>query len=163
MHLESFLLNTPIGHLQIFCSENKVVEINMGLDSKRRVKPREALELSAFTQYARQQLEAYFLNATASVDLETHVEGTNFQKSVWGIIKSIGCGETLTYSDIAQMLDSSPRAVGNACRANPVPIVVPCHRVVAKSGLGGFAGQRNGKNIDVKSWLLQHETPCLIA
>ncbi len=85
------------------------------------------------------------------------MQGTDYQKSVWQCISEIKWGETLTYGDIAEQLDSSARAVGNACRANPVPIIVPCHRVVSKSGLGGFAGQREGNNINVKTWLLEHE------
>ena len=64
---------------------------------------------------------------------------------------------TRTYRDLAEQLGSVPRAVGQACRANPCPIVVPCHRVVAVKGLGGFAGDRAGRKLAIKRWLLRHE------
>ena len=157
---ETFFVDSPIGRIQIFCCENKVLEINLGIDSKKRAHSPSITKdnnLSLFAQSVKSQLGSYFQNANASLKFNLQAEGTNFQKSVWRIIKSIKKGETLTYTDVAQKLNSSPRAVGNACRANPIPIIVPCHRVISKAGLGGFAGQRDGNNVDVKSWLLQHE------
>ncbi|MDH5259570.1 MAG: MGMT family protein, partial [Gammaproteobacteria bacterium] len=78
--------------------------------------------------------------------------------SVWKIMRAIEAGKTLTYGDVAKLLDSSPRAVGNACRRNPIPLLIPCHRIVAKNGTGGFAGQKSGPVFDIKCWLLDHET-----
>jgi methylated-DNA-[protein]-cysteine S-methyltransferase len=66
-------------------------------------------------------------------------------------------GRTRSYGDIAAELGSSARAVGNACRANPIPLFIPCHRVVAKHGLGGFGGQTRGRLPEIKAWLLRHE------
>jgi methylated-DNA-[protein]-cysteine S-methyltransferase len=63
----------------------------------------------------------------------------------------------MTYQELADKLQTSPRAIGNACRANPTPIIVPCHRIVAKSHMGGFAGDTQGKLLDIKKWLLEHE------
>lgn len=113
--------------------------------------------MSSFACSVKKQIEAYFMSALSGFDLDIDVAGTAFQQSVWAVISSIKVGETLTYTDVANQLNSSPRAVGNACRANPVPIIVPCHRIVSKSGIGGFDGQRAGKNIDIKYWLLDHE------
>jgi len=113
--------------------------------------------MSSFATSVKIQLEEYFLSASSGFSVDIYADGTEFQQSVWGVISSIKVGDTLTYSDVAKQLNSSPRAVGNACRANPVPIIVPCHRIVSKSGIGGFAGQREGDNIDVKYWLLEHE------
>ena len=63
----------------------------------------------------------------------------------------------LTYGEMAKKLDSSPRAVGNACRANPLPIIIPCHRVVSQSGIGGYGGHTEGEVLAIKEWLLHHE------
>ncbi len=159
MQIESFKVHTPIGLLYVFCSENKVLEINIGMDSKKKLPAclNEPETLNQFAKQVKNQLEYYFVDSNASLAIETYAQGTDFQKSVWQILRSIKKGKTLTYSAVAEKLGSSPRAVGNACRANPVPIIVPCHRVVAKSGLGGFAGQSTGFNIDMKTWLLTHE------
>ena len=72
-------------------------------------------------------------------------------------MRRIPAGKTLSYGVLAKKLDTSARAVGNACRANPVPIIVPCHRVVASNGMGGFMGKRSGSPLDLKHWLLAHE------
>lgn len=103
------------------------------------------------------QLRAYFADGTASFDLPLELAGTPFQQRVWTAIRAIPPGSTRTYRDLASDLGSAPRAVGQACRANPCPIVVPCHRVVAVHGLGGFAGDRGGHKLAVKRWLLRHE------
>lgn len=83
--------------------------------------------------------------------------GTAFQKRVWAAIAAIPRGQTRRYGDLARTLASGPRAVGQACGANPFPLIVPCHRVVAAGGLGGFAGAHAGFLIDVKRGLLARE------
>ncbi|MDC9725199.1 MAG: methylated-DNA--[protein]-cysteine S-methyltransferase [Gammaproteobacteria bacterium] len=83
--------------------------------------------------------------------------GTEFQQKVWHYLQTIPLGETRYYSDVAKALNSSAQAVGNACRANPFVIVVPCHRVVSKTGLGGYDGKTSGHNLAIKQWLLDHE------
>jgi methylated-DNA-[protein]-cysteine S-methyltransferase len=83
--------------------------------------------------------------------------GTAFQNRVWAEISATPAGRTCTYGDIAQRLESAPRAVGQACGANPFPVVVPCHRVVGKLSLGGFAKQTTDWLIQTKQWLLAHE------
>ena len=83
--------------------------------------------------------------------------GTTFQKRVWQALQQIPAGQVVTYGELAQRLKTSARAIGNACRANPVPLIVPCHRVVAKSGLGGFSGAEDGPPLKIKSSLLEHE------
>jgi methylated-DNA-[protein]-cysteine S-methyltransferase len=85
------------------------------------------------------------------------VAGTPFQRRVWEAMRAIPPGRTRTYGDLAAELGTSPRAIGGACRANPCPIVVPCHRVVGATGLGGFAGDTSGHKVEVKRWLLRHE------
>ena len=154
---------SPIGQLQLSTTQTELVELNLGMDCKKGPlrKAENTMEsTSSYAQYVKEQIEAYFSKRITEFHINIKASGTQFQKSVWEIIESIKFGDTLTYSDIAGMLDSSPRAVGNACRANPIPLIVPCHRVIAKSGLGGYAGQRSGRNVDVKTWLLAHEQAC---
>jgi methylated-DNA-[protein]-cysteine S-methyltransferase len=89
---------------------------------------------------AAEQLDEYFDGRLKRFDLEVMPRGTDFQVRVWRALQAIPYGETMTYGEIAQSLKSSARAVGVACGANPLPIIVPCHRVVAENGLGGFSG-----------------------
>ena len=102
-------------------------------------------------------LRAYFENPRQTPDLAVQLSGTSFQHRVWQELRSIPVGKIMTYGALAMRLRSSARAVGNACRRNPVPIVAPCHRVVAGNGLGGFAGDSGGRLVSVKRWLLEHE------
>ena len=109
-------------------------------------------------QAAVRQLHAYLKDPKFVFSLPLAPVGTDFQRKVWKGIAAIKPGKTRTYGELAEKIKSSPRAVGNACGANPYPLVVPCHRVVAANqGLGGFARQRGGFLLDVKRWLLQHE------
>ena len=103
------------------------------------------------------QLRNYFSKASAFSSVALLPEGTAFQKSVWSELCKIPFGETRSYGDIAKSLHSSARAVGNACRKNPIAIIVPCHRVVSVTGIGGYAGETAGKQLDIKRWLLKHE------
>lgn len=91
------------------------------------------------------------------LDIGVLLDVTDFQRSVLKQLQKIPYGETRTYGDIAKILKTSPRAVGNACRKNPVPIVIPCHRVVAAKGIGGYDGAVDGDKLDIKNWLLKIE------
>jgi len=82
--------------------------------------------------------------------------GTDFQQRVWSELTHIPWGECMTYAELAKRLGTAPRAVGGALRANPIPILIPCHRVVAASGLGGYAGASELGQVR-KRWLLRHE------
>ena len=103
-------------------------------------------------------LEAYFHDGRAALDLPPLLlEGTDFQRRVWQALCEIPPGETLTYGGLAERLGSGARAIGGACRENPVPILVPCHRVVGKTGSGGYSGHTQGPMLARKYWLLAHE------
>lgn len=102
------------------------------------------------------QVEAYFNNPYNDFNFPVVYKGTPFQRRVWQAISAIPKGYVLTYSQIAQQIGSGPRAVANACGANHLPLVIPCHRVVAKDGLGGFMNGADG-GLKVKKWLLKHE------
>jgi len=108
-------------------------------------------------QNIKQQLNNYFSVANPVSTAALLPGGTKFQKSVWKELCKIPLGETRTYGEIAKILNSSARAVGNACRKNPIAIIIPCHRVVSATGIGGYAGKIEGKQLNIKRWLLKHE------
>ena len=107
---------------------------------------------------AATQLERYRENPDTTFDLPLLVEGTPLQRGVWEAMCAIPRGRTRTYGDLARELGADARAIGQACGDNRLPIVIPCHRVVAADGIGGFAHTRpSGYLMEAKRWLLLHE------
>lgn len=107
---------------------------------------------------AERQITAYFANPHFVFDLPYQLAGTAHQLKVWDAIAQIPAGKVLTYAQIAAQIGSAPRAIGGACGRNPLPIIIPCHRVVAAKGLGGFNANRNGLDwLPIKRCLLRHE------
>ena len=106
-----------------------------------------------------EQLREYFAGTRREFDLPLAPEGTEFRRRVWDALRAIPYGETRTYGQVADAVACrGPRAVGQANRHNPIPIVIPCHRVLAHGGIGGYAGQwGEGEGLDRKRWLLRHE------
>jgi methylated-DNA-[protein]-cysteine S-methyltransferase len=146
------VLPAPTFCLGLRCSDDEITEI-VYLEPRAEIKPQTLLAKEAV-----RQLRTYLKDPAFKFSLPLAPAGTAFQRKVWQGIAAIPSGETLTYGDLAASIHSGPRAVGNACGANPYPLVVPCHRVVAANqGLGGFARQRGGFLLDVKRWLLRHE------
>ncbi len=115
----------------------------------------------ASTQLAREvarQCNAYFNDPDFVFDLPLKPGGSLFQQKVWNEIAKIARGKTQTYGELARKINSAPRAVGQACGANYYPLVVPCHRIISATGIGGFAHQDGeGFHRNVKKWLLDHE------
>jgi methylated-DNA-[protein]-cysteine S-methyltransferase len=103
------------------------------------------------------QLMHYLDNPRYQFDLPIRLAGSKHQLDVWQAMRAIAPGTTRTYGGIADDIGSNARAVGTACGKNPVPIVVPCHRIVAASGLGGFMGGKRDDPLSIKRWLLTHE------
>lgn len=146
------IVAAPGFSLGIRCGDDEVTEI-VYLEPCAEVAPKSLLGKEAV-----RQLRAYLMNPQFAFSLPLAPAGTAFQRKVWADITAIPAGVTRTYGELARDVNSGPRAVGNACGANPYPVVVPCHRVVAANrGLGGFARQRGGFLLDVKRWLLDHE------
>ena len=145
------VIASPLGRLGI--------EARVALTSIDFVSARTPLHPPA-TPLARRvcaQLRAYFADPQVRFDLPLTTSGSDFQQQVWRAMRRIPAGRVKTYGELARGLHSAPRAVGGACRANPIPIVVPCHRVVSTSGLGGFMGATRGRALAIKRWLLRHE------
>lgn len=103
------------------------------------------------------QLMSYLDNPKFRFDLPLRLSGTKHQLDVWHAMQNIAAGKVKTYGELAAAIGSSPRAVGTACGRNPVPIVVPCHRITAANGLGGFMGGKLADPLAIKRWLLTHE------
>ena len=112
---------------------------------------------TAIAHEAVRQLRAYFHDPQYCFTLPIDLTGTPFQRKVWDALRQIPCGETRSYGELARHLGSGPRAIGGACRANPIPVVIPCHRVVAVNGMGGFMGVTTGRAMQLKQCLLTHE------
>ena len=148
-------MDSPIGGLRIHVSAGLVTAIDFGADM-----PRGSRLADPLLDRAQTQLTEYFGGERTDFDLPLANEGTEFQKKVWSELHRIPFGETASYGDIARRLGYEPgisRAVGAANGANPIPIVVPCHRVIGADGsLTGYAG-----GIERKRTLLALERPGL--
>ncbi len=149
---DNVVINVPFGAVGIHIQSDYIVSVEL-FSNQQQV--REAN--SQFGQYVVQQVSQYFQQVNSKLDIAYAVAGTPFQKRVWNAISDIPAGKVLTYSELAQRVGSGPRAVANACGANKIPLLVPCHRVVAKKGLGGFMQGIEG-GLKIKEWLLAHES-----
>ena len=144
------IIDAPFGAVG-FLTHGEQVLIEL-LTEKHAPKPAE----NRTVQTMAKQITAYFNHVNHDFKLSVGQHGTPFQQRVWQAISAIPCGQVLTYGQLAAQIGSGPRAVANACGANNLPLIVPCHRVVAQNGIGGFM-QGNPDGIKVKKWLLKHE------
>jgi methylated-DNA-[protein]-cysteine S-methyltransferase len=142
----------PFGVLGIRCGGQVLTGITI-LPATAKLQP----ATSSFAQEVAQQLLHYLADPDTEFTLPLEPGGTAHQRKVWRAMLAIPRGKTRSYGDIAAELQSAAQAVGQACGANPIPIIIPCHRVVGKSGLGGFMRHADGATLDIKRWLLAHE------
>ncbi|HEU0234177.1 MAG TPA: methylated-DNA--[protein]-cysteine S-methyltransferase [Gallionella sp.] len=145
-------LKVPFGVLGIRCSEDALTGIDF---LPANEKPQRAT--GAFAESVCAQLLRYLENPDAQFSVPLELNGTPHQQKVWQAMLAIPRGQTRSYGELAAELKSCAQAVGQACGANPIPVIVPCHRVVGKAGLGGFARYTSGDPLDIKRWLLAHE------
>ena len=145
-------LKVPFGVLGIRCTD----EVLTGIDFLS-VRTAPQSPQSAFARKVCKQLAAYFADPRFRFDLSLQTGGTAHQNKVWQAMLAIPSGQAQSYGDLAAQIGSAPLAVGQACGNNPIPVVIPCHRVVGSSGIGGFAKHRDGHMVDIKRWLLAHE------
>lgn len=140
-------LETPIGALTVQVEADAVVAVAWGAAAEGADDP--------LLVEAAAQLKAYFAGRLSDFDLPLRPAGRPFQCRAWRAMRGIPYGETVSYGELAARLDSSARAVGGACRDNPIPVIVPCHRVLAAGGrLGGYSG---GAGLATKRALLSLE------
>jgi methylated-DNA-[protein]-cysteine S-methyltransferase len=145
-------LKVPFGVLGIRCTGDTLTGIDFLPASE---KPQRVT--SAFAQTVCEQLLRYLANPDVQFSVPLKLNGTPHQQKVWQAMLDIPRGQTRSYGELATELKSCAQAVGQACGANPIPVIVPCHRIVGKGGLGGFAHHTSGAHLDIKRWLLVHE------
>ena len=149
------IIDAPFGAVGFFVLKEQTTAEQVSIElltEKYAPKPAENKTVQTITK----QITAYFNNVSHDFKLPVNQHGTPFQQRVWQAISAIPCGQVLTYGELAAQIGSGPRAVANACGANNLPLIVPCHRVVAQNGIGGFM-QGNPDGLKVKKWLLKHE------
>ena len=127
-------LDTIIGPVSIEERDEKIVRVGWNEVAPGRV-------VSPVLEIAIDQLRAYFAGQLSKFDLPLAPAGSPFQQRVWSAMCKIPHGETRTYGQLAARAETAPRAVGGACGANPIPIIIPCHRVIAVNGSGGYSGR----------------------
>jgi len=147
------IIESPCGMLGILDNGHVLQAINFLYDTQPVRTPG-----SLFTETVANQLDKFFADPTFQFDLQLAASATPFQFQARQALLSIPLGKTMSYGNVAKTIASSARAIAGACRRNPVPIVVPCHRVVAANGLGGFSGAMDGRPLATKKWLLKHES-----
>lgn len=141
--------HSPIGILEIIASEDAMISA-MYVE-----KEKESTEQSQILNEAIRQFDEYFSGTRREFDIKCQIQGTEFQRKVWGALKEIPYGVTLSYKGIATQIGNkkASRAVGNANSKNIISIIIPCHRVIgADKSLTGYAG-----GINRKQWLIKHE------
>lgn len=138
-------IRTPLGWISLCEEDGAITSLSWGGSGQ---------DETPLLREAERQLTAYFGGALQGFDLPLRPAGSDFQRRVFRAMQSIPFGQTREYGQIAQALGAMPQPVGNACGANPVPIIIPCHRVVGAGGLGGFSAPGG---VDTKVALLRHE------
>lgn len=112
---------------------------------------------SSLAQEVVRQIERYLVEPDHVFDLPLEIVGSEFRKRVWKVMCEIPAGKTMTYGEVAERIGSAPRAVGGACGDNQIPLIIPCHRIVARNGIGGFMHTTGDIELGIKRWLLAHE------
>jgi len=143
-------IRTPVGQLALVVYGDVIAEADWEPPEAGFVQTECKQELQA-------QFDAYWLDPEKAIHLKLLKQGSAFRNKVWAELCQIPFGETLTYSALAGKIASSARAVGGACRNNPFTLLIPCHRVVAVSGMGGYSGKTEGEFMIIKQQLLAFE------
>lgn len=144
------VVESPLGRLKLTVKDEHLIALDWTDDPAED----SAEDGDHLLDEAARQLAAYFAGVRQDFDLPLSPAGTEFRQRVWAALRDIPYGATLMYGDVARQLETAPRAIGGACGANPIPIIIPCHRVRGTAGLVGYSG-RGG--LDAKQFLLHHE------
>lgn len=140
------VIESPVGSIGITERDGSIVKVTWSVDEEGESTP--------LLAEATRQLKAYFERDLKEFDLPLAPAGNEFQQAVCRAMSAIPYGETRTYGDIAKDLETYGQPVGQACGANPIPVIIPCHRVLSAKGLGGFSG---AGGVETKIALLRHE------
>lgn len=137
-------LQTPAGQLVLYSQQGVIIKTDWVLDDYSN-------------QSDEHELNQYWRDVDKPINVKLLKQGSNYRNRVWAALCQISLGETVTYSELAKKIGSSARAVGNACRDNPYALIIPCHRVVSASGMGGYCGKTEGDLMAIKCKLLEFE------
>ena len=148
--MHNFIYHAPCCALILQIDEQQTLH-------KSNWQQHQSVNLPLLTGMWADKLDAYFAGELQNFAYPPSTSGTPFQQKVWQVIAAIPYGQVISYGDIARLIGSSPRAVGQACGRNPLPIIIPCHRVVSACGLGGFSLSNQDFELNIKRWLLTHE------
>jgi methylated-DNA-[protein]-cysteine S-methyltransferase len=148
--MPSLSLHTPIGSITLSEEDGAIVALDWGWGRDQAATP--------LLARAAHQLHRYFDGALREFDLPLAPSGSRYRLAVWASLRGIPFGGTMSYAALAGRIGGSARSIGGANAANPIPILIPCHRVVAATGLGGYSG---GEGVETKRWLLalEHDQP----
>jgi methylated-DNA-[protein]-cysteine S-methyltransferase len=146
------IISAPFGKLGIRCSDTDLLGVEFLPNSAKLQAP-----AGEMAQTVCAELQAYLADPQHEIDLPFELDGTHHQCNVWQAMLDIPSGQTRSYGELAAQIGSSAQAVGQACGSNPIPLVIPCHRVVGKQGLGGFMHRADADALNIKRWLLAHE------
>ncbi|MEH6644858.1 methylated-DNA--[protein]-cysteine S-methyltransferase [Sulfitobacter sp.] len=144
--MKTCTVSTQFGSLVLVEEEGRITSLSWGRGSGE--------DSTELLEEARRQLRAYDAGKLEVFDLPLHVRGSDFQRAVCTAMSAIPFGETCTYGDISHQLGALAQAVGQACGGNPIPVIIPCHRVMGAKGLTGFSG---AGGVETKVTLLRHE------
>ncbi len=144
--MPSLSLHTPLGALTVSQEADAIVALDWGWGRDQTQ--------TALLSRAVEQLHAYFDATLRVFDLPLAPAGSFYRQRVWAALRDVAYGQTCSYAALARLAGGSARSIGGANGANPIPIIIPCHRVVGATGLGGYSG---GEGLQTKSWLLAHE------
>jgi methylated-DNA-[protein]-cysteine S-methyltransferase len=144
---------SPIGMILVDCDERHVLAVSIIASGSPTILPDPPMA-SRIADAAIEQLRAYFDGSLTRFDLPLRPLPSARGEALRQAICAIPFGQTLSYGAVARMIGSGPRAIGQACRRNPLPIIVPCHRVTAAGGIGNYSG---GNGVETKLRLLRHE------
>jgi len=155
------LITTPIGILALLTRNDKLIGLRFCRDDFDLANQHCGRTAKICNKDIQHQVECalkkYFDQQIPIPKFPFELHGTPFQKKVWQALCKIPFGQMRTYGELAELLNTSAQAIGNACRENPIPIIIPCHRVVSRTGWGGYCGKVSGSKIQIKTWLLQNE------
>jgi methylated-DNA-[protein]-cysteine S-methyltransferase len=149
----SLTIPSAVGPITIVAEGEVIIRIHIGGGRAGRNE-------TPLLREAKRQLDAYFARLLTKFDLPTEPRGSEFERTLWRALERIPYGEVRTYGALAREIDGVARAIGAACGTNPIPIVIPCHRVVGSNSLGGYSG---GSGVATKQWLLLLEQPDLLS
>ena len=148
------IIDSPLGHLGIKLEDNTLTAVDFLSKRTPLVNP-----TNSAAKQAVKELTSYFNGRSKSFSIPINYKtGTPFQHAVWQALSNIPYGKTITYGTLAKQLKTHARAIGGACRNNRIPIIIPCHRVIGATHVGGYAGDTKGPLFSGKQWLLQHES-----